>query len=47
MKKKIFIFAFLVLAPFIVLAYRKGDVNGDNKINNYDYMLIRNHIRKK
>ena len=46
MIKKLLFFCILLLSPFIVLAYPLGDVNGNNKVDNMDYVLIRNHIRK-
>ena len=45
--KKTLLFIIFLLTPFIVLALPKGDINGDNKVDSYDYALMRNHIRKK
>ena len=46
MKRKLIFLFFLIIVPFIVFAYPVGDVDGDNKVNNMDYVKVRNHIRK-
>lgn len=32
--------------PTSIPSFNKGDINGDYKVNNMDYVLVRNHIRK-
>ena len=38
---------FLVIMPMMVLAYPKGDVNGDDKVTSTDYIAVRKHILKQ
>ena len=45
MNKKILLLL-IVLIPFIVLAYPKGDVDGDGSVKTVDYILVRKHILK-
>ncbi len=44
--KKTVLFLGIILLPIIVLAYPKGDVDGDNSVTAKDYILIRRHILK-
>ena len=45
--KKYLLVLLLVLLPIIVLAYPKGDVTGDNRVNSTDYIAVRKHILKQ
>ena len=47
MVKKLLVFCIFLLTPILIFASLEGDVNGDNKVNNMDYVLVRNHISKK
>ncbi len=47
MKSKGLVIILLIIAPILVLALPKGDVDGDGYVKNMDYAKIRNHIRKQ
>ncbi len=40
MTKRIVLFILLISTPIIVLAYPKGDVDGNNQVDNKDYVLV-------
>lgn len=42
--KKILVMFLILFFPVIVLAYPQGDVNGNGKVDNNDFMLVRRHI---
>ncbi len=45
--KKILLFLFIVMIPFITLAYPQGDVDGNGKVGSTDYVLVRKHLLKQ
>ncbi len=45
--RKIILALIVFMIPCVVLSLTKGDVDGNNKVNSSDYILIRNHILKR
>ena len=46
MKKIVIVILFLMI-PMMVFAYPQGDVDGNNKVNSNDYIIVRKHILKQ